>query len=68
MPEAEHRRVLHTVPRAVRHARERLDDPTITESQFRHWLADGKVRFRKFGGVYAFVIDELDEDLCGRAA
>lgn len=60
--------LLHTVPRAVEHARRVLGDPTITETKFRHWLDDGKVRYRKFGGVYAFRVDELDEDLAGRPA
>ena len=56
---------IHTVPRAVKYARERLDDPSITESKFRHWLSEGKVRFHRFGGVYSFRPDELDEDLSG---
>jgi excisionase family DNA binding protein len=59
---------IHTVPRAVEYARERLNDPTISESKFRHWIAEGKVRFHRFGGTYSFVFDELDEDLAGRAA
>jgi hypothetical protein len=56
------------VPRAVEHARVVLDDPTVTESQFRHWIAEGKVRYRKFGGVYSFLIAELNEDLSGEKA
>ena len=59
---------IHTVPRAVKYARERLDDPSITESKFRHWLSEGKVRYRRFGGVYSFLTSELDEDLGGTAA
>jgi hypothetical protein len=57
---------LHGVPRAVKYARERLNDPELSETRFRHWIADRKVRFRKFGGMYVFVTDELDEDLCGK--
>jgi hypothetical protein len=29
-------------------------------------LSEGKVRFRRFGGVYSFLIDELDQDLVGK--
>jgi hypothetical protein len=54
------------VPRAVAHARAILNDQTITESRFRHWIVEGKVRYRKFGGVYSFVLDELSEDLKGK--
>jgi hypothetical protein len=56
------------VPHAVTHAREILGDPTVTESRLRHWIAEGKVRSRKFGGTYAFRLDELAEDLAGKAA
>jgi hypothetical protein len=45
---------LHTVLKAVEHARHVLDDPHLTESKFRHWLCEGKMRYRRFGGVYAF--------------
>ena len=58
---------LHTVPRAVEHARVVLGDPSLTVTRFRHWIDEGKVRYRKFGGVYSFLIDELDEDLAGKS-
>ena len=63
-----HPTTLHTVPKAVKHARRVLGDPSLTESKFRHWLDEGKVRYRKFGGVYAFTIEELDQDLAGKPA
>jgi hypothetical protein len=56
------------VPRAVDYAREVLNDPTITESKFRHWIAGGYVRFRRFGGMYSFVVNELQEDLAGKTS
>ena len=58
--------MVHGVPRAVILARKLLDDESITESQFRHWLDAGKVRYRRFGGRYAFRPDELAEDLAGK--
>jgi hypothetical protein len=60
--------IIHTVGKAVARARVILNDPSITEAAFRHWVVEGKVRFRKFGGTYAFILDELTEDLAGKVA
>jgi hypothetical protein len=62
----QHPTTLHTVPKAVKHARLVLGDPSLTDSKFRHWIDEGKVRYRKFGGVYSFQVDELNEDLAGK--
>jgi hypothetical protein len=58
--------VLHTVPQAVRFARRVLADPTVTDQRFRNWMTAGKVRYRRFGGTFTFVIAELLEDLAGK--
>ena len=60
--------VLRGVPRIVEYLRVLLDEPSLTESKVRGWIAYKKIRTYRFGSQYTARTNELDEDVAGRAA
>jgi hypothetical protein len=60
--------VLRGVPRIVEYLRVRLNEPDLTESKVRGWIAYKKIRTYQFGSQYTAKTTELDEDVAGKAA
>jgi hypothetical protein len=60
--------VLRGVPRIVEYLRTLLNEPDLTESKVRGWIAYRKIRTYRFGAQYTAKTTELEEDLTGQQA
>jgi hypothetical protein len=60
--------ILRGVPRIVEYLRVRLNEPDLTESKVRGWIAYKKIRTYRFGSQHTAKTTELDEDVAGKAA
>jgi hypothetical protein len=58
---------LRGIANMTRFAREYLREPSLAETTVRNWAQAKKIRTRKFGGNLVTTVDELAEDLAGKA-